>query len=1011
MSEAFFWKHWDKTSKYSYLIIFALFVICVLYYLTSYIIGEDAVLNWIVVSKSQPVRVLLDTFSSGAIDFNTYANNFLISETFQGSDIKINYTAAYIFLLMLGTGATIYLSVITYLSRFWYVVGIALFALFAVNLKLEQLLLFGRSDKAALIGTFILYLPLSYYFNAFAKNASFLKRVIAFFSVTTLFVLIIYFFAEVNNPFLYLANYGIIFPIIASIAFIFMVSIEIVGAFLYFITRSNTENSKNTLTHFLLIFLIYFINLLLVYLHNRKFIEWDIYYVDEFILLLFSVIIGIWGFKHRSTLFESFLPFRFQGALIYLALGIICFGTIGYLFNTANDPLIETMEDAIIFSHLCFGFFFFIYIISNFIGLLYNNLKVYKVVYEPKRMPYFTSRLVGLIAVAALFFQSNRLAMDQAIAGYYNGIGDLYTAVDDFYVAEQYYKLGSQYGLQNHRSNYGLASLANKENDNSKALYHYQKSILKKPTIYAYVNLANIYAANGLFFDALFTLKEGLDLFPNNEEIRNNLGVLYAQTDIADSAFLFLNVKGNSRLTSNVARTNVINLLAKNRINTSVDSLMDLYGKDDYLPYQNNLLVIGNQNKQNLLNHSGHDFDIDSVLNPNTSAYVFNNAFNNLYGQDTSIISGLNRFTEHPENFVDHNNLEFVKALNLYKEGDLIKAFRLVDILQSNSSADVGYYNNMLGLWALQQRAFRSAIEFFDRAVTYDFEEAKVNLAIALLRDDSLASAKMVMEQLIEEQGPNENSVISTLMKLMDIKDIASITNLPDREKCMALWIHQRQFSFNEVLSIIRSIEQNYTKQLAIYEALDYTIQFGSDPDVQQLLDMVREMEAQGSRLVTDLYWLELKWLVKKKHFNEIEGILARISDDHRNSVKKQFYQAVVSMQNGSAGDKLETLKTLSEQDPFFEPMLVYSAELFHNELKDDLLAYNTLLNALQINPYSIELNKAYALQSLRSGLISYGERAMVNLKPMLSPRDFADFQKIYQMELTKIESENTEWQ
>src|SRR5690606_30372140 len=118
---------------------------------------------------------------------------------------------------------------------------------------------------------------------------------------------------------------------------------------------------------------------------------------------------------------------------------------------------------AIIYSHLGIGATYFLYIIYNFYDLFPRNVKVYDVVYQPRRLPFFMVRGIGLVVVLALFLYSNRFSYYLCLSGYNNGIGDVYLYEQNILLAKHYYREGIINDFQNHRSNYSLGTIAEKE--------------------------------------------------------------------------------------------------------------------------------------------------------------------------------------------------------------------------------------------------------------------------------------------------------------------------------------------------------------------------------------------------------------------------------------------------------------------------------------------------------------------------------------------------------------------
>ncbi len=677
MDQFWFWKQWPRPQRNLIYSLFSLLGLAFMFYLVAFLWESRSLIEWETISQIKGIPLTLDQFHYFGIPLDLEANFYSITQTFNAGDIRLHAWPAYALLSVTTIALIVSLSLAVDLGRFWYIVSQAVFIFILVGFKLEQLLLFDRTDKVALIIAFVLFIPLGYYFHTASRKYALWQRILAFSGAALIFGLVIYFFCGVSKPFLYLVNYGIIVPVAASVVFILFTAHEMIFGFLALITRNNTPKSSNSFVHFFSISIIYLANVLLLYLKNSRRIDWDFYYLDAFWILAATTIIGFWGMRQREERYQNILPFKPHAAVGYLLLAAVCFSTIAYFFATANDPIIETLEDAVVFSQLCLGFMFLLYILFNFRTVLIENLKVYKVVYKPQKMPFFTMRLGGLIGVLGLFLLANQYPLDQAITGYYNGIGDLHRADGKNFLAQEYYKLASIYASTNHRSNYAIGALAMSENRYSEALSYFRKSTQKQPTPYAYVNTANLYQAQGSFFQALFTLKEGLKRFPGNGHLLNNLAMLYSQTDILDSAFYFLDQNQKKGLAS-VTNTNRLALLLRTPVQLPLDSLFD-QAQPFLAEEQSNLLLYAS--RSGYTPSQEYEPPLDSLLNPLWFSWWYNRTLNSKDG-DTTYALYLQKIADIPENAAYGDDLKFAAAVNYYYSGNVKEAFTVLNNLQ-----------------------------------------------------------------------------------------------------------------------------------------------------------------------------------------------------------------------------------------------------------------------------------------------------------------------------------------
>ena len=184
-----------------------------------------------------------------------------------------------------------------------------------------------------------------------------------------------------------------------------MVSHEILHFIIIAISRPGIVTGSN-LTRFTLFSTIYLLNVTLLLLHDTHVITWNFIYLNPYTILGISSILGLWGLQTRKELFKSISHFPVL-VFMYLVMGLCCFGTIFYFLGNANDPILQVVKDMIIFSHFGFGIIFFIYVISNFMGILRGNMSVEKVIYKPRNMPHFTFRFAGFMIVLGFALKEN----------------------------------------------------------------------------------------------------------------------------------------------------------------------------------------------------------------------------------------------------------------------------------------------------------------------------------------------------------------------------------------------------------------------------------------------------------------------------------------------------------------------------------------------------------------------------------------------------------------------------
>jgi len=995
MQSGFFWKNWSSPYREIYSALFFLFIVSILTFAYFTILGPEGIIGWSYLVETKPVQFVMEQFTNGPITLQTDVESKVFLQSFVGNFPETQIWSYYAFLIVTTGCLVVLLTISTTLSRFWYLVASSLFVVALVNFKFELLLLFGSDSKLGLIIALVLYLPISYYFNAIKTNVSFLTRFLIFLSITILLALVILFFTEVPVPFFHLATYGVINSLVISLIFILMIAHEIIAAFINLLTRSSATPGKNNLSHFLIITLIYLGNLVLAYLKESNVIDWNLIYINLFILLAISASIGIWSYSQRESQYVNLFKFKPVGAFFYITMALCCFTTLAHFTVTANDPAIEVFRDFIIYGHLGYGLIFTIYIISNFIGLLKNGLPVHKILYKPQTMPYFTFRFAGLIALTAFILKSNwTVPFNQSLSAYYNGLGDLHRHVGDDLLSEKYYEQGAVFGFNNHKSNYALATLAHSNKKATKAEKYYKIAAKKNPAPQDYINLASLYSDQDKFFEAIFALQEGKEVFPKDGRILNNLGVLYSQTNILDSAAILFDKSFEEGKSERTASANILSLLAINDIPVHPDSVMAEYDIDKDLISTNNILVLYNK----LQSASATIYQpLDSTLSFLEASILYNQGINQLFQKDSVDVSYLNQLADVSVNINFENDLNFAVALHKEKNADISDAFRKVTYLANSEISKSGYYFNLLGLWAMKYDAFDLAIEKFKIAYERNYDDALRNLAIAQTEALKLTEAKETWSQLIpsKKHGELAQGMLDILSKKQD-----------ELENDVDIYYFLRyKTSYTDTATFDRLVNQikddNYKAQ-ALYDMSKKLWDMDYEDAAINYYSKLAGISITDANLFEKLKWYELKILASQ---GNIRGLAKKINQgtdfSQDRMIEKLHFKGIIAQANGDSTEALNNYKAIAYKNPFY-PASVIAAAKYINQ-KDKFEAYNILLNGVEINPNSIRLQKAYIMQCARIESENYAAIGLEYLQKLMPEKDFVDFRNEYLQLLIEV--------
>jgi hypothetical protein len=662
MESLSFWTNWTKSNKIQLLVALIQLVLAVGVFGFYYYHDLLNVIDWKVLSEQGEVSALLEQFKATGEVLSIPIKSYLVTGQFLATIMSPNITASWIFVLGFAWAFSLFLASITVLPRFWYLLAMAFVVEILVLFHWDLLL----NISGSYLSLFIIFLlgGLSYFYHAFKPDITFSIRFISFLILTFSIGFGVSHYSPMSTPVMHFAAYLVGIGLLLTCCFIFYISFEVLRGFLFITT---TAQSPKSLLNFSVISLFYSLNLLVLYWYKNGTTDWDILYINPFFLLICSTFLGIWGIVQRGKSLGASIRLENGGVFSYISLATISILTCAYAFATANDPLVEVLEDAIIYTHLVMGVLFLLYAIFNFLPLFKQGLNVYQVVFKPMSLPLSAIRIAGILAVVALLSLKEFFTINQAKAAYYNALGDFYTNAKDYQYAEIQYKIAATFEGRNHKTNYALASLAILQHDNETAALYFKKALAKNPSPFAYEGLARSFYDGERFFDALFTLKEGVKRFPKSGELQNNLAYLYDKSHVLDSALIFYDLAAKNANDGAVPEANVLAFWAKNGKEKTIKELIqeEKQFKDD--AYQANLLAL--KLKAGLLPAiPTYETTLgDSILNVPNFSFLYNQAmFEKSKGEKIAFRALANR----AENDQYAEDLEFAHAIQQYYKGD-----------------------------------------------------------------------------------------------------------------------------------------------------------------------------------------------------------------------------------------------------------------------------------------------------------------------------------------------------
>lgn len=982
MSSLFFWRDWVKEYRYTWLVTAVVFCFSIAFLWYGYFSGPDGVINWSRLQEQKTIETNVHTFRMGPFEINVPGESYVIFEHFNASRLHPNISASYVFLAVFALAFIVLISVVTTLEKFWYFFGMTLVILLLISLRFEVLGLFGSHHLITAAGVIGVYAIPSVYFNLFRSRTPLLYRVLTFTVITIFLCIVTVYFSTVPFPFYHLYLTSFTGSLILSLIFVVLVGHEIIGGFVYLVG----QGSSKSMQHLLFMSTIYLINIFITALHELHVIKWDFFYVNAYLLLSISALIGIWGYRNREAVYGNIMAFYPFAALIYLSLGAICFATIAHLLINFNDPGLKVVREIIIFVHAGYGIMFLLYLISNYGDLFTSNAPAYRVMYRPRRMPYFSYRLAGLIATLAFVVYANwRDYLYHGMAAFYNIAGDLHTRMQNETFAESFYQQAQRQGFQNFRSSYMLAQIKSSKLNIKDAIYYYDLANEKGANEYSLVNSGNIHLWTNEYFKAIKAYSNGLKAEPESAHLANNAGIAYMKVKNVDSAAFFLNQARDNETTRSIAEMNFFGLAASEYIPLKSDSLLRAFNASSPGTISNALAVA-------TVFHAPFSYEVDPLeykkLNLQTATLLNNYIIHNAKQIDSVFINEAYRIASDPDNAAFSEALKASLAFGFYHQGNISRAMEVLGEQVLLSQSYQGKFNYIMGLWAMEQGNPERASTFFSYADTHDFKDARFYNAIALTEAGLVRRAIAAWDTVLVYGEAAEKQIATRIKRILTLSP-ADANGLGDAERyqfCRYRINTGDSLLFNRLSDQFQ--DPNYKAQALLDMSRKYF-------EAGQIIPAIRYYQRIGGLRLTDrrLYeetrHFELRMLASR---GEVYQLANQINDgieftSDRN-LEKMFYTALISEANGDTLTASQNYRILATYNPYFEEAVIAAYRYFRKTEDKNLYPYTILAEAIQVNPTSLPLLYAYREEAMRVGLDEYAENVNERIKALEARRN-----------------------
>ncbi len=968
MSPLYFWKNWPVGSKFALNAFLVLFCAGLIYLAAGYINGPSGVIEWQIQYNQHATEIEVARFERGGFEFIVPADVYLTFTFFQGSALKPPVTAAGIFVAGLVLGILTLLVLCTTLPRFWFFASMALFIAFMVSLRLEVLYLFNIYGKVVPVVILFAFVLLAFFFHVVRPQTTLVIRLAVFALLAGAVAAIVFFFSGVSYPAFHLAVTGYWPGLIITLVVVLISAHEIPARFVYLSSRAGAGR-KNAL-HFTLLCLLYITFLFLLY-----FSETGIYPVKMsgflvYLLFIISAVLGLWGLKQRKPFYETILPFAPTGALFYTALSTVALFTAGFLIQAHNDAALKVFREWVLFCHMGYGMIFFTYVVSNFMIMMAQDLPVYKVLYKPTRMPYFTFRLAGLIATLAFVFYMNwKEYVYHALGGYYNNLADLHQQLEKPAFAEAFYQQVRSYAFQNNRANYQLGILESQRHNREEAAHLFELANARRPTPYSYANAGNLFARTGTWFEAIRLYRKGYEVFPD-PHLALNLSHAYARVHKTDSAVYFTEVARRHKATRALAESNFLALLGQEYIPVKVDSLAAMLESSNVR--QANTHALAAQRRQPVSTPAPEP--VNGWLDIPTATQLHNYLINSLGRPDTALLHTIQQAAYDTLNEDYSEALKAALAYAQYYRLNVTEAFNLISEVSFLTYSHEGRYQYIQGIWATEQGAYEQAMHHFERAAEAGYKNAHAYLAIATALAGYPQKAVQTADQLLQSPDSSTRLVASQIKAIL----LTRADELKaDNDRYLYCLYRIKASDVRPFEDLLQRITDEHYRALALISMSQKQLKTDNISGALYYAGRLNALNITEPEVAQKIARYQLLIYAVTKDFRALKEKLGErlpFRDFERQHLT--LFKALIAEEEGKLEEAARWFEQLAAQNPFFEEGIMEAARFYSQHHSDEFAAYNLLAENIQRNRYSYRLLKTFCAEAERLGLDTYAQSA-----------------------------------
>ncbi|MCB2378167.1 hypothetical protein LGH70_11270 [Hymenobacter sp. BT635] len=986
--------------------------LAVYYYFT----GNDFTLRVQEIAQLKPVPTVLRQVRIGLDELPVRANGYLVTETHDVTGPFVRPDAAALLLGLVAFCLVFYLAVISRLPRFSFVAGMALLIFFLMSLNADLLGIFDSREQYFLVLTLLALAVPAYVFHAFWTDVSFGYRLLTFaLLVAGLSTLL---FLRSDNPAdttaLHLVSYATSSGAVVLALLVLWLGVENIFGLLWFNTQAENPGSRFGLLPFLLVSSLYLGTLLMYYWNNGELLILPGVHLDPLVLLLPALIISWLNLPRRAASFGQWVPLA-SAQVLLLLLVTLAAGFLGFAFATANDPLLAAARDFTGLALLAVGAAFLLYLLFNFVTLIRQKLRVFRVVYEPRRLPFYIVYVVGIGSIIAVEMRNNFYVVDRVQAGYFNNVGDLTRLQSEeqpngdglALLAERYYAESDMLDQHNHRASMGRAALYHFRSQRQNEINALRRALDRAPSEKISLRLAALYNEPGDFFDRLQVLRQGIKHTPRSARLANDLAQLYTRSALTDSVEYYLQQAEALAPNSSVVRANRLAFLLQTQQGEAARKFIQEQPKEVSPAWASNVSLL------NLLSGAPElpqpATPPSPVLSTADFARLYHDGLRRAALGDTSQLQLLTRLAQQPENNPYFDQLTFLRALTQNYGGQVVGAQTTLLPLTTGNSAGSAYYQNLWGLWLLEQGLYSPASAHFAAANRNGYAEAALFRAYAQALQNQPDSARVSAGRAVADQTFGTSRRARRVVSVLNLDFSSQYAAAPDSVKAQYLVLRGGTLNPESLIPRAAALGTPASREAALLAQIPRAVQAGRLAEAQQAVELFGPKAAVKTESASAWNVLRGQIYLRSQQRAPLQQLLQAGYFSRQHQPQRLYYQAALAALEGKKPRATQLFAQVVREAPFLEEAVLAAADFYLSQ-QQDMPAYNALLKGLEYNPESVALLKAYTLAAIPAGLSEYASASLEKLRPLLSPAEYSTFLSKYNAQRATQAATATPW-